>query len=234
MDYIFNYYKKGIDVVFDGSLHEVKMIILHLNPIPHAEFGRYSKCFFSISEEESSPTIRPLSSNYDGKRMGGVIQAHERVKRDAEEDMDSCGSQWMSAGSSPCLGPNFGSELEERHQSLNENVSRKENTTVSSAKKKTRKKEKRKKGSEQLEPPFETKSSSSVSSGSAGPPLTCESTIEEFKTKLGESGDPAVIYWNLDESEKPSKLDQTMLYSFPGIKVECTTCGRLAAVYLYK
>ena len=43
---VWNYFTRGIDVVFDRWRHIVTLIVVHTNPIAHAEFGNYYKCFF--------------------------------------------------------------------------------------------------------------------------------------------------------------------------------------------
>eukprot|EP00929_Paragymnodinium_shiwhaense_P026604 TRINITY_DN15795_c0_g1_i2.p1 TRINITY_DN15795_c0_g1~~TRINITY_DN15795_c0_g1_i2.p1 ORF type:complete len:459 (+),score=86.21 TRINITY_DN15795_c0_g1_i2:455-1831(+) len=47
-DYFYNYFNLGLDVMFDGSTHLAKKIVLHTNPPSHERFSRYSRCFFEL------------------------------------------------------------------------------------------------------------------------------------------------------------------------------------------
>lgn len=48
LDYFYNYFSLGIDLLFDGKRHVVKQAILHANLVPHAQFNVYAKCLFTI------------------------------------------------------------------------------------------------------------------------------------------------------------------------------------------
>ncbi|KAJ2956512.1 hypothetical protein NQZ79_g7622 [Umbelopsis isabellina] len=47
-DYFFNYFYLGIDVLFDGSAHVCKKIVLHGNIPGHFDFQRYKRCPFVL------------------------------------------------------------------------------------------------------------------------------------------------------------------------------------------
>mmetsp|Transcript_801 Transcript_801/g.970 ORF Transcript_801/g.970 Transcript_801/m.970 type:complete len:451 (+) Transcript_801:235-1587(+) len=50
-DYFYNFFKIGIDFLFDCKTHTVKKMILHTNFPGHPEFSIYRKCQFKISGE---------------------------------------------------------------------------------------------------------------------------------------------------------------------------------------
>eukprot|EP00927_Polykrikos_kofoidii_P077174 TRINITY_DN74144_c0_g1_i1.p1 TRINITY_DN74144_c0_g1~~TRINITY_DN74144_c0_g1_i1.p1 ORF type:complete len:725 (-),score=105.97 TRINITY_DN74144_c0_g1_i1:394-2568(-) len=47
-DYYCNYFNIGLDVLMDGRMHLVKMVLLHTNYPTHELFSRYNRCFFEI------------------------------------------------------------------------------------------------------------------------------------------------------------------------------------------
>lgn len=47
-DYFYNYYRLGLDVLFDGHLHEAKKFVLHTNAVGHVDFNTYLKCNFVV------------------------------------------------------------------------------------------------------------------------------------------------------------------------------------------
>ncbi|KAI8929002.1 hypothetical protein BC831DRAFT_445968 [Entophlyctis helioformis] len=48
-DYVWNYFSMGIDMVFDGTTHRVKKMILHSNMLGHHHVNLYARCNFEIS-----------------------------------------------------------------------------------------------------------------------------------------------------------------------------------------
>lgn len=48
-DYVFNYFEKGLDIVFDGSQHTVIKVVAHTNLPMTPSFHRYAKCNFVIA-----------------------------------------------------------------------------------------------------------------------------------------------------------------------------------------
>ncbi|KAF3658096.1 putative protein-like isoform X2 [Capsicum annuum] len=47
-DYFYNYFPRGLDILFDGQTHKIKKFILHTNYPGHADFNTYMKCNFVI------------------------------------------------------------------------------------------------------------------------------------------------------------------------------------------
>jgi len=52
LDYFYNYFDLGFDLLFDGVSHTVKKIVLHTNFPCHYDFNRYTKCDFRIDFPE--------------------------------------------------------------------------------------------------------------------------------------------------------------------------------------
>ncbi|KAJ6997115.1 LOW QUALITY PROTEIN: hypothetical protein NC653_013628 [Populus alba x Populus x berolinensis] len=47
-DYFYNYFTRGLDILFDGQTHRIKKFVLHTNYPGHADFNSYIKCNFVI------------------------------------------------------------------------------------------------------------------------------------------------------------------------------------------
>ncbi|XP_031110279.1 UPF0183 protein At3g51130 [Ipomoea triloba] len=47
-DYFYNYFTRGLDILFDGQTHKIKKFVLHSNYPGHADFNSYMKCNFVI------------------------------------------------------------------------------------------------------------------------------------------------------------------------------------------
>ncbi|KAG0570370.1 hypothetical protein KC19_6G157100 [Ceratodon purpureus] len=47
-DYFYNYFTRGIDILFDGQNHRIKKFVLHTNFPGHTDFNCYIKCNFFI------------------------------------------------------------------------------------------------------------------------------------------------------------------------------------------
>ncbi|KAL8477776.1 hypothetical protein ACS0TY_029902 [Phlomoides rotata] len=47
-DYFYNYFTRGLDILFDGQTHKVKKFVLHTNYPGHSDFNSYMKCNFVI------------------------------------------------------------------------------------------------------------------------------------------------------------------------------------------
>ncbi|XP_042493914.1 PHAF1 protein At3g51130 isoform X2 [Macadamia integrifolia] len=47
-DYFYNYFTRGLDILFDGQTHKIKKFVLHTNFPGHADFNSYIKCNFLI------------------------------------------------------------------------------------------------------------------------------------------------------------------------------------------
>ncbi|KAG0239058.1 hypothetical protein BGX31_003076 [Mortierella sp. GBA43] len=62
-DYFYNYFHFGIDVLFDGSSHRCKKIVMHSNLPGHFDFQSYKRCPY-ILQQASESSIRTI----DGSR----------------------------------------------------------------------------------------------------------------------------------------------------------------------
>ncbi|MCO5577620.1 hypothetical protein L7F22_031451 [Adiantum nelumboides] len=63
-DYFYNYFSRGIDILFDGQANRIKKFVLHTNFPGHTDFNSYIKCNFIIDcrpsdEHVSEWYIRP-------------------------------------------------------------------------------------------------------------------------------------------------------------------------------
>ena len=47
-DYFYNYFRLGLDVLFDGQNHGARKFVAHANFPGHRDFNQYSKCLFSL------------------------------------------------------------------------------------------------------------------------------------------------------------------------------------------
>ncbi|KAF9178539.1 hypothetical protein BGZ51_007689 [Haplosporangium sp. Z 767] len=71
-DYFYNYFHLGLDVLFDGSTHRCKKIVMHTNVPGHFDFQSYKRCPFVLhlpspstnfdTEAARLPPIAPRSS----------------------------------------------------------------------------------------------------------------------------------------------------------------------------
>merc|ERR1712178_267680 len=60
-DFFYNYFKLGLDFLFDGRSKRLKKIVLHTCDIEHQDFGKkYSPCIFSLCRPS---TKNPINSN---------------------------------------------------------------------------------------------------------------------------------------------------------------------------
>ncbi|XP_042027640.1 PHAF1 protein At3g51130-like isoform X2 [Salvia splendens] len=50
--YFYNYFTRGLDILFDGQTHEIKKFVLHTNYSGHSDFNSYTKCNFVIHNSE--------------------------------------------------------------------------------------------------------------------------------------------------------------------------------------
>ncbi|KAI3855365.1 hypothetical protein MKX03_025323 [Papaver bracteatum] len=51
-DYFYNYFTRGVDILFDGQTHKIKKFVLHTNYPGHADFNSYMKCNFVIYDSD--------------------------------------------------------------------------------------------------------------------------------------------------------------------------------------
>ncbi|KAF9088416.1 hypothetical protein BGX23_007379 [Mortierella sp. AD031] len=63
-DYFYNYFHLGMDVLFDGSTHRCKKIVMHTNVPGHFDFQSYKRCPYIIQIPSSPPSS---SSNQDAE-----------------------------------------------------------------------------------------------------------------------------------------------------------------------
>lgn len=227
-EYVFNYYTKGLDVVFDGQRHVVKTCVLHTNTTRHAEFGRYDPALFSLLPSGmytfESDGCSNSGSSEDGMEPNTLNLAIQAVKSnhlrellaDAEETGASSGSQspWVSAASSPGMSaPNFGP------------IAQQHDAKAKQHKKKTNKKKTKQQQQQQQHISFD---------------VSNFYTIDRFEDMFGDclQSKPSIIYWTLDTSRTSTKtataLAKSYLYKFPdqGLDVEFASDDTLAAVYL--
>ncbi|KAG0452755.1 hypothetical protein HPP92_025419 [Vanilla planifolia] len=62
-DYFYNYFSRGIDILFDGQTHRVKKFVLHTNYPGHSDFNSYTKCNFVIyNVETDGPVVAGAAS----------------------------------------------------------------------------------------------------------------------------------------------------------------------------
>lgn len=81
LDYFYNYFRFGFDILFDGSLHTVKKYILWTNMPSQPLFTKYEKCNFHIMSPEWATLNRKRQpalqggNNIPGKRRGSLGMA---------------------------------------------------------------------------------------------------------------------------------------------------------------
>ncbi|KAK3845935.1 MAG: hypothetical protein J3R72DRAFT_434890 [Linnemannia gamsii] len=63
-DYFYNYFHLGMDVLFDGSTHRCKKIVMHTNVPGHFDFQSYKRCPYILQVPSSLPSS---GSNYDAE-----------------------------------------------------------------------------------------------------------------------------------------------------------------------
>ncbi|KAF9920566.1 hypothetical protein FBU30_009573 [Linnemannia zychae] len=56
-DYFYNYFHLGLDILFDGSTHRCKKIVMHTNVPGHFDFQSYKRCPYIIQVPSSPPSI---------------------------------------------------------------------------------------------------------------------------------------------------------------------------------
>ncbi|XP_073012139.1 PHAF1 protein At3g51130 [Typha latifolia] len=61
-DYFYNYFSRGLDILFDGQTHKIKKFVLHTNFPGHSDFNSYMKCNFVIYDGEMEGTDEPGSA----------------------------------------------------------------------------------------------------------------------------------------------------------------------------
>lgn len=62
-DYFYNYFSRGIDILFNGQTHRIKKFVLHTNFPGHSDFNSYKKCNFVIYDAEAEGTCQPNNAS---------------------------------------------------------------------------------------------------------------------------------------------------------------------------
>lgn len=101
-DYFYNYFTRGVDILFDGQTHKIKKFILHTNYPGHADFNSYMKCNFVIYSSDFEKNQQEVDTS---KRSITPNTKFEQVK----EILGDCGRaaiQTQGSTSNP-FGPTF-------------------------------------------------------------------------------------------------------------------------------
>ncbi|GMH06525.1 hypothetical protein Nepgr_008365 [Nepenthes gracilis] len=61
-DYFYNFFTRGLDILFDGQTHKIKKFVLHTNYPGHPDFNSYIKCNFVIHASDVSGPFGEVSS----------------------------------------------------------------------------------------------------------------------------------------------------------------------------
>lgn len=67
-DYFYNYFNRGLDVLFDGTTHCAKKFVLHSNAVGHADFNVYVKCNFVVEVPDEFHSTEEYSDDDDFER----------------------------------------------------------------------------------------------------------------------------------------------------------------------
>ncbi|XP_078446122.1 PHAF1 protein At3g51130 isoform X2 [Wolffia australiana] len=62
-DYFYNFFSRGLDILFDGQTHRIKKFVLHTNFPGHSDFNTYTKCNFLIEADAAEGTAQGGSSH---------------------------------------------------------------------------------------------------------------------------------------------------------------------------
>ncbi|XP_010679842.2 PHAF1 protein At3g51130 [Beta vulgaris subsp. vulgaris] len=62
-DYFYNYFTRGLDILFDGQTHKIKKFVLHANYPGHPDFNSYMKCNFIIHSSDFAGSFLDESSS---------------------------------------------------------------------------------------------------------------------------------------------------------------------------
>ncbi|CAM8902328.1 unnamed protein product [Rhodiola kirilowii] len=79
-DYFYNYFTRGLDILFDGQTHKIKKFVLHTNYPGHADFNSYMKCNFVIyssdngdSFHEGNPTKQSITASTKWEQVKEIL-----------------------------------------------------------------------------------------------------------------------------------------------------------------
>ncbi|KAH1266916.1 UPF0183 protein [Glycine max] len=109
-DYFYNYFTRGLDILFDGQTHKIKKFVLHTNFPGHADFNSYIKCNFVIHGSDLGGSFQEV--NNSKQRVITPSTKWEQVK----EILGDCGRaaiQTQGSASNP-----FGSTLVYGYQNI--------------------------------------------------------------------------------------------------------------------
>ncbi|XP_057449311.1 PHAF1 protein At3g51130 isoform X2 [Lotus japonicus] len=109
-DYFYNYFNRGLDILFDGQTHKIKKFVLHTNYPGHADFNSYIKCNFVIHGSDVDGSFQEVNNS----KQGAITPSTkwEQVK----ETLGDCGRaaiQTQGSASNP-----FGSTLVYGYQNI--------------------------------------------------------------------------------------------------------------------
>ncbi|CAG8518124.1 9392_t:CDS:10 [Paraglomus occultum] len=94
IDYFYNYFHLGFDVLFDGSTHRCKKVVLNGNVPGHYDFQRYKRCPYkilvpsnvasSISDESNQAaqlSVEDVDENYENNYIAPEMKIEEIQQR---------------------------------------------------------------------------------------------------------------------------------------------------------
>ena len=92
-DYFYNYFTRGIDVLFDGETHCAKKFVLHSNQVGHPDFNVYVKCNFVVEVPVGDDDGRGGGGDRNGGDDGSAATEGTAGSRGdpAEADTDTTG-----------------------------------------------------------------------------------------------------------------------------------------------
>ena len=110
-DYFYNYFTRGLDILFDGQTHKIKKFVLHTNYPGHADFNSYIKCNFVIHGSDSAgESFQEVNNSKQGAITPSTKWEH------VKEILGDCGRaaiQTQGSASNP-----FGSTLVYGYQNI--------------------------------------------------------------------------------------------------------------------
>ncbi|CAA6673673.1 unnamed protein product [Spirodela intermedia] len=61
-DYFYNFFSRGLDILFDGQTHKIKKFVLHTNFPGHSDFNSYTKCNFLIETDGKKTALLAVNT----------------------------------------------------------------------------------------------------------------------------------------------------------------------------
>jgi len=106
-DYFYNYFTRGIDILFDGQHHRIKKFVLHTNFPGHTDFNCYIKCNFFIHVPPSvGGKVLDKASDGDGSQRCISADTKWSQVQDILGDGGRAAIQTQGSVSNP-FGPTF-------------------------------------------------------------------------------------------------------------------------------